>query len=227
MKQVRLFVSAAALLISGLLFADQQGTWVRAHTSHGNHHLNGNFRSHASLAIDTYGYFDIRVWIDGVMINRRPQAYVEIPSLRSGFRWVEIEVFDRRGSYFVSHEMFLEPRRWNLFEVQRHPHRNWIAINSLYTKPMGYYYVGGRRNSVNINVHRNVNRPVWRKSYGIGSPQHKQNNGRVHQQSNGQQREGRQVEQRGGRSNNRGGVHQQNNQGDSRQPRGRGSRSGG
>ena len=224
MKQVRLFVSAAALLMSGLLFAHQQGTWVAiTSAAYPSYQLHATSRAQASLAIDTYGYFDIRVWIDGVMINRKPKAYVEIPSLRAGHRFVEIEVFGRHSSYFVSHQMFLEPHRWNLFEVQRHPHRNWFAISALSTKPIGYYYAGGRRTSVNMNV----NRPVWRPGYGVGSTQRQQKNKHPEQHSRYLKRQESTLQGGKGRSNNRGGIHQNDDKKENRQPRGRGAREAG
>lgn len=221
MKQVRLFVSAAALLISGMLWANNPafswtGGGLNNHPNYLTHH-----RAHASLAIDTYGYFDIRVWVDGVLINRRPRAYVEITSLRAGHRVVEVEVFGQRGSRMIANTMYIQPHRWNLVEVQRHPHRGWLALNALYTKPLGHYYVSGRRTSVRVYNPRSNWQQGQRPGNFRAAHPHRPGQGDV------QNNNGRKYQQKGGRSNNRGGSSRPQNNSDERKSRGHGSRSGG
>lgn len=224
MKQVRLFLSAAGMLVASLLLADHGGTTFRA-VAVTNHSNNLTLpRSSASLAIDTYGYFDIRVWIDGVLINRRPLAYVEIPNLRAGHRLVDIEVIGDRGSRIISQTMYIQPYRWNLYEVQR-GHRGWMTVNAVYTQPMGYYYVGGRRQSVSVGYRP----PVIHHGVHINVHQHGNKKGNHHSQNHidGFENRDKGYQRDQGRENGRGGNYPIERDDQHRQPRGSGSRSGG
>ena len=152
MKHVRLFTLAAAMLIVSQLLLAKNGPTIQARVVT-NTQLNLTLpRASSSLAIDTYGYYKIRVWVDGVLINRRPMDFVEIPQLHAGYRLVDIEVFGRRGNQFISETVYMYPGRWALYSIEPGYYGDMYIMTARQTQPVGYRYIGGRRQSIKVGV---------------------------------------------------------------------------
>lgn len=198
MKQVRLLSLAAAMLLASQLLLAENGPNFQARLV-ANTQLNLTVpRAMSSLAIDTYGYYRIRVWVDGVLINRRPMDFVEIPQLHAGYRLIDVEIIGNRGNRFISETVYMYPGRWSLFSIEPGYYRDMYVMHAMQTQPIGYRYVSGRRQSINVGV----NRPYTNGHIHI-NVDHQHHNG--HQHGNGYSNDRNDHHQGNGRDYNRGG----------------------
>jgi hypothetical protein len=154
--------------ISLMMLLLTTATIALGHPSTHDHGTKNHGRAQAAIAFDTYGHHSIRVWIDGVLINRRPSDYVAINQLRGGTRFVEIDVIGHRGIQTISQSIFVNPGFELTYAVAQTGRRGWFSIDRLYSRPIRHQQqTVTRRESTRVQSHGNKhinNRPQNRSN---------------------------------------------------------------